>query len=207
MEEKNKIDWKTLCVFGTSITWGAWDRERSGWVERLKLYCFSKENEYEVYNLGISGDFSGDVLKRFDSEAEARKPNIIIFEVGGNDALYIESEGREAVSIDKFRDNLTKLARKARTYTNKIFFLGLKYVDESKTTPIPWETNYHYTNKNNKAYDDIIREVCGSEEVVYIPRLDLLNKRDLEDGLHPNARGHEKIFQQVKKFLEEEKLI
>lgn len=28
---------KKICVFGASITWGAFDNEKGGWVNRLKL--------------------------------------------------------------------------------------------------------------------------------------------------------------------------
>jgi len=31
--------------------------------------------------------------------------------------------------------------------------------------------------------------------------LELLDNNDFDDGLHPNAQGHEKIFNQVKDFL------
>ena len=34
---------------------------------------------------------------------------------------------------------------------------------------------------------------------------DLLNESDLEDGLHPNSIGHEKIFLRVKDFLAKNK--
>jgi len=36
---------------------------------------------------------------------------------------------------------------------------------------------------------------------------DLLNDEDLNDGLHPNADGHEKMFNRVKDFLIENKII
>ena len=35
----------------------------------------------------------------------------------------------------------------------------------------------------------------------------LLDKEDLEDGLHPNSAGHEKMFQRVKDFLIKNKII
>ncbi len=34
-----------------------------------------------------------------------------------------------------------------------------------------------------------------------------LEKEDFDDGLHPNAAGHEKIFEQVRDFLIEKRWI
>jgi lysophospholipase L1-like esterase len=37
--------------------------------------------------------------------------------------------------------------------------------------------------------------------------LDLLEDSDLEDGLHPTAGGHEKMFLRIKDFLEHKKVV
>ena len=66
-----------ICIFGDSISWGAWDLEAGGWVNRLKLYFDNQPDpQIRVYNLGISGDRVGDVLKRFHPKpngSEARR--------------------------------------------------------------------------------------------------------------------------------------
>ena len=65
-----------ISIFGDSIVWGAHDLKLGGWVNRLRLY-FNNKGDYEtdVYNNGISGDYIKDVLKRFDTEAQARNPD------------------------------------------------------------------------------------------------------------------------------------
>ncbi len=47
-----------ICIFGDSITWGACDYEKGGWVERLKIYFLEHTDNIEVYNLGVSDDDS-----------------------------------------------------------------------------------------------------------------------------------------------------
>jgi lysophospholipase L1-like esterase len=49
--------------------------------------------------------------------------------------------------------------------------------------------------------------MCEKENLYFIDMFDLLKKNDLEDGLHPNAKGHEKIFEKVKDYLIENKII
>ncbi|MDP3998378.1 MAG: hypothetical protein Q8P89_02085 [bacterium] len=66
-----------ILAFGTSTTYGAWDIE-GGWVQRLRRFLDEKiitanyEHDYFVYNLGVSGDKSADILERFETETKAR---------------------------------------------------------------------------------------------------------------------------------------
>ncbi|MFP4424710.1 MAG: SGNH/GDSL hydrolase family protein [Candidatus Woesearchaeota archaeon] len=177
-----------LCVWGDSITWGACDDEYGGWVNRLSLF-----EEVDVYNLGVSGDTTEHLLKRFDTECEAREPDVIVFAIGINDSANIN--GEPWVPLDKFEENIKELVRLARKYTSKVFFVGLTPVDEKLVKPVPWDTTISYDNQTIKQYDMKLREVVE----YYIPLV--LSDSDLADGLHPNARGHEKMFQQIKKNL------
>ena len=53
----------TICIFGDSITWGAYDPEQGGWATRLRNYFEKQDNDVDVYNLGISGDnINGQVI-------------------------------------------------------------------------------------------------------------------------------------------------
>ncbi len=198
---------KTICIFGASSTWGAWDYEKSGWANRLRLFLDSENYDIFTYNLGVSGDTTNELLKRFDVEAEARQPTLIIFSIGDNDSIYIKSQNKQMVSLQQFEKNLQKLIDKAKKFTNIIIFLGCKKVDELKTTPIPWGTDYYYTNKNLSLYNQKIKEVSNKNKVHYLEIFDLLKNEDFEDGLHPNPQGHQKLFLKVKEFLLDKKLL
>jgi lysophospholipase L1-like esterase len=94
---------KTICLFGDSITWGAWDPERGGWGARLRSYFETNNIEVNVYNCGVSGNNTDDLLQRFKVEATARKPNIIIFAIGINDSQYVNSKDNPRVPIKNFK--------------------------------------------------------------------------------------------------------
>jgi len=64
-----------------------------------------------------------------------------------------------------------------------------------------------YKNKDVIEYSQIIKEFCDKNNLPFIDIYDILNMDDLEDGLHPNSIGHEKIFQKVKDFLIKNKII
>ena len=189
-----------ICVFGASITWGSYDTEKGGWADRLKLFFFVQENDKfaQVYNLGISGDTTNDLLKRIDVECEARRPGTIIFSIGNNDSSFVKSLDGNRTPIEEFRENLEKLCEKARKFTEEIMFIGLTGVDESKTQPIYWNTDISYSNENIGKYDVEIEKFCQEKKLKYINLRGILEPGDWEDGLHPNAKGHEKIFEILK---------
>ena len=189
-----------ICVFGDSITWGAFDAEKGGWVERLKIHFFNQEDENyaSVYNLAVSGATTNDVLERFDIECEARRPNIIIFSIGNNDSQFIKSLDATKTSIEKFQQNLEKLFEKASKYTPKIIFVGLAGAEEEKTMPVYWNSDSFYSNANIEKYDTEVKNFCRNKSLKYVSLKNILSPGDWEDGLHPNAKGHEIIFQKIK---------
>ncbi|NQV00670.1 MAG: hypothetical protein HQ537_00910 [Parcubacteria group bacterium] len=212
-----------LIVFGASITLGLWDPKHGGWVDRLKTYLYSDDfrikikDDFIVYstmNLGIGGDTTNDLLERFDNEMKQRtsedfersQHNIIIFAIETNDCKYSKSKDDVMVKPDDFKKNLNTLSNKAYKYTKKVLFIGFTKVDESKTSPISGKDKY-YINKNVRQYNKILKDFCQDNNTLFIDMFDLLSKKDLEDGLHPNSKGHQKMFKRVRDFLLENKLI
>jgi lysophospholipase L1-like esterase len=195
-----------ICIFGDSIAHGFYD-ERGGWVDRLKRYLYRLNDDLSVYNVGISGDISDDIVERFEQEAKVRKPDIIGFAMGINDAQFLKPEKKMRVKPEKFRNNLKTLLAASRKFTDKVFFVGPTRIDESKTLPIPWAPNKYYYEKNVNSYNSILQEFCKQNEVPYLDVYGVLSRKDLADGLHPNTEGHRKIFEQVRGFLSSEKFI
>lgn len=195
-----------ILIFGDSITWGAYDPEQGGWATRLRNYFESEDSppyyreagDVSVYSLGISGDTTADLLERIEVEAKSREPNWIIFAIGINDAQFIHSTNGLRVSLDEFQKNLAKLFAIAKKFTDKVIFVGLTRVDESKTNPIPWNTDKSYSNENIARLDNAIEKFCVDNELKFIPMDNVVENGNLFDGLHPNSEGHAKIFERMK---------
>ena len=51
-----------------------------------------------------------------------------------------------------------------------------------------------------------MEDVCCEQNILFLDIPDLAND-EFEDGLHPNAKGHKKIFEVVKDFLIQQKII
>lgn len=208
-----------IIAFGDSITFGFWDRE-GGWIARLRKWIDNKNLEfsrfyYRVYNLGIDGNTTQDLLIRTDKEISQRieedTKTLILFAIGINDSEYYNTEKKLVTSPEKFQQNIKELIFMAKKYTNNIVFLEAIGVDETKVDPIPWARDRSYKNIYIKKYNGIIKKECQKNKVHFIEIFDYWVKSDyknwLEDGVHPNSMGHKKIFEKVREFLISKKLI
>ncbi len=199
-----------ISIFGDSITWGAWDLKNGGWVSQLRRYFETNENyEVDVYNLGVSGDTTNDLLIRFNTECLARNrhPQTIIFAIGINDSQYINATDNPRTPIEKFQNNLVELINQAKNFSSQIIFIGLTKIDEAKTMPVPWSPEKFYSNNSVAKYNSVIKKISREYNLPFIDLLDLLEMNELEDGLHPNSDGHKKMFLKVKEFLLTNKIV
>jgi lysophospholipase L1-like esterase len=175
-----------IAVIGDSIVHGYDDQEFGGWVSRLKVLSIAEEKSDLVFNLGIPGNSTREMIERADGEIRARQPflNKVVYSTGTND------QGK-GVPIPEFRDNLAKLGKIASDYGNKVFFMGLFLcIKDGK-------------RRDNSEYDTAIQEVCQVNDYTYIPTLDIMNEEDLVDGCHPNAAGHAKLCTRVAEYIQD----
>ena len=189
-----------VCILGDSIVYGAWDEEKHGYVNRLREDLKENNQVENVYGLGIPGETTAGLLKRLDSELTPRTPDTIIIGIGINDTIYIKNKQQESINIKEFISNISKIIAIATTYTNNILMLGLTNVIEERTTPILWNNNEIYFNDTIKKYDIALEDYCNMNKVQYLKLFDLLQQTDFfDDGIHPNEKGHEKIYKAIKK--------
>jgi len=209
-----------ILVFGASSTYGCWDIE-GGWVQRLRKFLDQKviDSDYEeyfiTYNLGIDGDTAEGVFKRFESESKIRmwpdEETVFIISVGGNDSIFVHKTKKTKFSTDQYKENLVKIITLAKKYSDKIIFRGQTPIDEEKVDPIPWLKDHSYKTEHVKEFDKITEIVAKENGLPFIDVYKGLEKSDykklLVDGVHPNSKGHEKIFEIVKDFLIKERIL
>lgn len=195
---KTNLTIKKICIFGDSITWGACDYEKGGWVERLKT-DFIKNYDIDVYNFGVAGNTTLDLLARFETEVKIMKPEVVVFAIGINDSKYVNDSKTSEVNLTDFEKNILDLISKARKITDKLAFVGLTPVDETQTMPRTHRDKIKfYENNIIQNYNSIIETICHKEKIQFVNLFSLLKASDLEDGLHPNSNGHLIIFNQIK---------
>lgn len=196
-----------ILFFGDSITQGFWDT-KGGWVGRLRehfdalaMQNLQHNTQPEIFNLGVSGDTTRDLLTRIESETKVRRwendPLMAVIAIGTNDSSL----------LDKFKVNLEQIVAIIRPLTETVVLVGNPACDETRTTPVFWG-DYSYNNQDLERSEQIIATVAKEHGLPYVPvfqkfkqELDAGNDL-LQDGLHPNAEGHQLIADLCKPVLE-----
>lgn len=205
--EKPKKEIRKIAVMGASSVYGVGDEEYGGFVGRLKSWRFTKGNRNFVYNLGIPGNTSQNILNRMDIELSSRKPDLIIFSFGNNDSSRQgkPDENPPITFLDEYRKNIESILTKAREYSDKVMVLGVYPFDEAKTMPYN-NGEWHFLLYDAINYDYAVAEICEELNVEYCNIMSSWLKRGYKDllspdGLHANVKGYEFVFDTLKQFL------
>ena len=202
-------------VIGDSIAYGIGDFENGGWTEMFKKYILSKDdskvcNNY-IYIAGFSGATSTDILNRleyiFNSFRHVEFKNIVILSIGINDTQ--EFNGSNKNSIEQYVLNIKRISKYVTEKGAELVILGLTRIESDNK--FFWKPNKYYDNKVISEYDRVLQGILKSDSelkklyneniIRYISMEDVLQKDDYIDGLHPNEKGHKKIFERIRKYI------
>lgn len=202
-----------ILIFGDSIAAGRGIRKIKSWPCLLAQYIDREDKKFVlVQNLSIPGESTTEVVKRFVAEVEARQKKIyeddqivIVFAIGINDAKCVGLNKNSVTPLRYFKNNIAFLLDKAERYTKKIIFIGLTPVNEKKTAL--GVGNIFFFNNKIKEYNEVISKECKKKGVVFLSIFEdwlKINYTELlsDDGLHPNEKGHHKIFLAIKSFYD-----
>jgi len=208
---KERIIMHKILIFGDSIATGRGIEKSKTWASKLAQYFDAKDKwNTIVYNLCVQGESSTELLKRFTSgcnsriQSSAPQDKIVIFIAEGiNDSKGLNYPENYKTSLETFRKNILKIIKSAKQYTETLIFVGLTPIDEEKTSPVG--DNY-FLNKSIKKYNNAIKDICKKKKLNFIDVFDnWVNKEFqkflLEDGIHLNKLGHQKIFEKIKPFI------
>jgi acyl-CoA thioesterase-1 len=175
---------RTILVVGDSLS-AEYGLERgSGWVALLEQRLAHDHIDWTVVNASISGDTTAGGLARLPALLRDRKPQVVVIELGGNDAL-------RGLPLEATRDNLLAMAGLAKAARAKVVILGMQ---------LP--PNY------GRAYGDrfasLFGEVAAKEGAALVPFL-LKGVADgpqaesmfQADRFHPLASAHPTILANV----------
>ena len=176
---------KKLLILGDSISAGYGLKESENWVQLLENSLRKSGQELQIINSSISGDTTIGGLSRIESDLEEHKPNYVLIELGGNDAL-------RGYPINKIKSNL------------------LKIIDTSlqaKANPIIMQIRIppNYGKNYVAAFESIYSEIAEEKNIpilTFLLEKVALNKSLMQlDGIHPNQKAQQIIASQVEQEL------
>jgi acyl-CoA thioesterase-1 len=90
-----------------------------GWVALLEKRLATKKSDARVINASISGDTTSGGRSRLPALLAKHKPNIVVIELGGNDAL-------RGLPLTLTQDNLQAMTQNAKNAGAKVLLLGMQ---------------------------------------------------------------------------------
>jgi acyl-CoA thioesterase-1 len=173
----------TILVMGDSLSAGYGIDIEKGWVSLLDK-ALTKENDVRIINASVSGETSSGGNNRLPALLNEHQPDIVILELGGNDAL----RGQPLKLLEK---NLQSMIDASQKSGAKILLTGMQ---------IPPNYGARYSNqfkeptlaeKNNLGLVPFLLEGIGGNP-------ELMQR----DGIHPTAEAQTIIVNNVQPELE-----
>jgi acyl-CoA thioesterase-1 len=177
----------TIVVLGDSLSSEYGIRRNSGWVQLLRERLAQHDpTPPTIINASISGDTTSSGLTRLPALLTKQQPDIVIVELGGNDAL-------RGLSLDMTRQNLLEMIELSQSIGATVVLAGMQ---------IPANYGPAYT----KQFRDLFPALAAQTGAQLIPFLlaGLETDRDLfiADGIHPAEHAQPLLLENVWAVLE-----
>ena len=168
----------TILVVGDSLSAGYGINAQQSWVYLLGQQLGTK---HKVINASISGDTTAAGLARLPQSLRVHKPDVIIIELGSNDAL-------RGLTFTQMQNNLQKMIRLSKQSKAKVLLIGMD---------LPPNFGLSYRNQ----FKGIYQNLAKTEKIAFVPVLVEGFAADLNqfqaDGIHPKASAQPKMMQNV----------
>ncbi|MEQ1142448.1 arylesterase [Acinetobacter soli] len=165
---------KTILVVGDSLSAGYGINPEQGWVALLQKRLDQDDpKQHKVINASVSGETTSGALARLPKLLQTYKPQVMIVELGGNDAL----RGQPPQLI---RANLEKLVQQGQAAQAKVVLFGMKIPPNYGTAySQAFENNYKVVSQKYKVklLPFFLERVAGNKTLMQ------------KDQIHPNAKA------------------
>jgi acyl-CoA thioesterase-1 len=175
-----------IVVLGDSLVAGFRLKPSDAFPAQLERALKAKGHDVEVINAGVSGDTTAAGLARVKWAVPART-HAVILELGANDAL----RGLEPA---RARANLEKIITTLKAGGAEILLAGMM---------APRGLGEDYVRQFNAIYPELAAKYGLILYPFFLEGVLMDAKLNLDDGLHPNAKGIAEITRRILPTVEE----
>ncbi len=172
---------KTVLVLGDSLSAEYGLARGKGWVTLLEQRLQQKNMPATVINASISGDTTSGGKARLSTLLEKHHPDVVIIELGGNDAL-------RGLSLKASEDNFKAMIDMVKAQHSKVLLAGMR---------IPPNYGPDYSERFFSMYGKLAK----ANKIALVPFLleGIAEKENLfqPDRIHPIAEAHPTILNNV----------
>ena len=178
---------RIVLFLGDSITAGYGLDISQAFPDLVQKKIDARGWNFKVVNAGQSGDTSAGGLGRIDWLLKNRV-DVLVLELGANDGL-------RGVSVDEMKKNLQAIIdrTKKRYPEAKIVIAGMQ---------VPPNMGHDYGRRFEAAFAEVAKKNNAPLIPFILERVGGIRELNLPDGIHPTAKGHEIVADNVWKILE-----
>ena len=181
---------ESLLIFGDSISAGYGMSKDKQWSEELKKILDKEGIKLEVLNRSISGETTGGGLSRIKKTLDILRPDYLLIELGGNDAL-------RGYPPKKIYENLKEMILISKGFNVEVFLMQIRILP-------------NYGKRYQTQFESIYEKVSNETNTTLIPFMleDVALDKNLmlQDGIHPNEKAQPLIanfvYKSLKTYLE-----
>ncbi len=173
-----------LLVVGDSLSAEYGLVRGSGWVALLEKRLARDKLAWQVVNASISGDTTSGGRSRLPALLIKHKPQVVVIELGGNDAL-------RGLPLKMTEDNIAAMARAAKAAGAQVLIAGIA---------VPPNYGRSYSDSLVALFGNVARR----ESTALVPSLlagvaDAANADELfqADRIHPTAQAQQRLMDNV----------
>jgi len=181
----DRTGWPVIVAFGDSLTAGQGVPFDSNYPSQLQAELDRLGYKYRVVNAGISGDTTAGGVTRLESVLN-HKPEIVILELGPNDAL-------QGMKIDVMKANLQKMIEELQKLQVQVVLAGMQ---------IPPNYGPEYTEAFRQSYVDLAKQHDLPLIPFFLDGVAAKPSLNQMDGIHPTAEGYAYVVKNVMTVLE-----
>lgn len=175
----------TILAFGDSLTAGyGLSRERA-FPARLEQALTLRGHRVRVVNAGLSGDTSAGGAARLEWSL-AEKPDLVIVELGGNDAL-------RGLSPMQTEEHLAAILKRLQQDKIKTLLAGMK---------APRNLGADYYNSFDQLYPRLAERFGVAFYPFFLDGVAGVAALNQDDGIHPNGAGVRVIVERILPLIE-----
>lgn len=175
-----------ILVVGDSLSAGYGIANEQTWVSLLEHRLQQNGYPHKVINASVSGDTTAQGLVKLPAALRRHQPEIVIIELGGNDGL-------RALDTDMIRQNLAQMIQLGLDAGAKVLLAGTK---------LPPNYGPAYVSAFEHIYSNLAQEYQLALVPFLMEGVAANGALMQEDGIHPNAKGHQKMLDTVWAQLE-----
>jgi acyl-CoA thioesterase-1 len=169
-----------ILILGDSLTAGYGLQAEEAFPVQLEQALKSAGHKVIVINAGISGDTSAGGLARLDW-ALADRPQIVVVELGANDAL-------RGLAPTQTRKNLAEIITRLQQEKITVLLTGMR---------APRNLGSDYYNKFDRLYPELAARHRVAFYPFFLEGVATVRRYNQADGIHPNRAGLQVIVQKI----------